>query len=91
MIVGGTINGEYIDIVLPQPKVEDFLVVQIKNKYKVSVFKAKAMLKSKDVREWQKEFEKEIKLKFAYYIETEITKWRNYDNYMRELKRRKEK
>lgn len=82
MIVGGTINGEYIDIVLPQPKVEDFLVVQIKNKYKVSVFKAREMLKSKDVREWQKEFYKDIRVKFAYYIDSEITKWRNYDNYI---------
>lgn len=89
MIVGGTINGEYIDIVLPQPKVEDFLVVQIKNKYKVSVFKARAMLKSKDVREWQKEFEKEIKNRFANYIDSEITKWRNYDNYIATHKRRK--
>ena len=83
MLVGGTINGEYIDIVLPQPKVEDFIIDRIMTKQKASRIKAIEIFTSRDVKEWQKEFYKEIMAKFRYYIDQEITKWRNYDNYIK--------
>lgn len=83
MLVGGTINGEYIDIVLPQPKVDAFIIDRIMTTQKVSRIKAKEIFASRDVREWQKEFYKEIMVKFKYYIDQEITKWRNYDNYIK--------
>jgi hypothetical protein len=88
MIVGGTLNGEYIDIVLPQPKVDEFIIDRIMTKQKVSRIKAKEIFASIDIKEWQKEFEKDIKIKFAYYINREINQWRSYDNYIREYKRR---
>lgn len=89
MIVGGTINGEYMDIVLPQPRVDAFIIDRIMITQKVSRIKAKEIFARKDIREWQKEFYNEIMVKFAYYIESEITKWRNYDNYIATHKRRK--
>lgn len=90
MIVGGTINGEYIDIVLPQPKVDAFIIDRIMTTQKVSRIKAKEIFARKDIREWQKEFYKEIMTKFRYYIDQEITKWRNYDNYIGQRRKRNE-
>ena len=82
MLVGGTINGEYIDIVLPQPRVDAFIIDRIMITQKVSRIKAKEIFAKKDTREWQKEFYKEIMSKFQYYIKLEINKWRSYDNYI---------
>ena len=87
MLIGATINGEYIDICLPQERVEIFLAKLLSKKWKISFTQARQKLKSQDMRALQKEYEAEIRKHFGYLIDQEITKWRNYDSYIKSHKK----
>ena len=87
MLIGATINGEYIDICLPQDKVELFLAKLVATQDKISLREATERIKKADKLELRNKYEKELKVKFGYYIEREITKWRNYDNYIKTHKK----
>lgn len=87
MLIGATINGEYIDICLPQNKVEIFLAKLIATREKISLREAEARVKATSKQELRKKYENEIKVHFNYFIERELAKWRNYDSYIKTHKK----
>lgn len=84
MLIGSKINGEYIDIHIPQEKVNVFLAGIIAKKQQISLADAMQKLKTMDIQVLQKQYEPQIRARFSSHIAKEIVAWHNYDRYLEE-------
>lgn len=89
MLIGSRINEEYMDIHIPQEKVNIFLAGIIAKKQQISLADAMQKLKTMDIQALQKQYEPQIRARFSSYIAKEIVAWHNYDEYLERRRKRK--